>query len=74
MVNNSTNINKMNNYLSPQTIQCKTDHNIWHWKSKSWLDIVTKMGSQPFPSDIKLDHQQQYRYKQTIKNLWKKTK
>ena len=26
------------------------------------------------PSDIKLDHEQQYRYKQTITNLWKKTK
>ena len=33
---NSTNINKINNYLSPQIFEHKKRrHMIWHWKSKS---------------------------------------
>ena len=43
MINNSTNINKINNHispltshLSPQTIENKTDHNILRWNSRSW--------------------------------------
>jgi hypothetical protein len=32
-----TNINKINNNLSPQTIENKKDHTIWHWKCRSWL-------------------------------------
>jgi hypothetical protein len=30
MVNNSTNINKTNNYLSTKTIEHKKDHDIWN--------------------------------------------
>ena len=61
MVNNSTNINKMNNNLSPhnnlspQLIE-HIKHNTWHWKSRSWLGKGTKsvaglnklMGSQVY--------------------------
>jgi hypothetical protein len=25
------NLNSMNNFLSPQTIENKNDHDIWHW-------------------------------------------
>jgi hypothetical protein len=39
MVSTSTNIN-----LSPQTIEHKKDHNIWHWKSRSWLGTGKKCG------------------------------
>ena len=37
LVNNSTNINKRNNHLSPQVIEHEKYPNIWHWKSRSWL-------------------------------------
>jgi hypothetical protein len=30
MVNNSTNINKMNNHLSFQITECKKDNDIWN--------------------------------------------
>ena len=39
MVNNSTNINKTNNHLSPQIIEHRKDHDILHWKSRSWLGV-----------------------------------
>jgi len=42
MVNNSTNINKTSNYLSPELIEHKKDHVIWHWKSRSMLGTGTK--------------------------------
>jgi hypothetical protein len=35
MVNNSININKTNNHLSPQIIKHKKDHDTWLWKCKS---------------------------------------
>ena len=38
MVNNSTNINKMNNHHSPQATEYKNkDYNIWYLKCKSCL-------------------------------------
>jgi hypothetical protein len=37
MDNNSTYINKINNCLSPQTIEHKIFHDIWDWKSRSLL-------------------------------------
>jgi len=40
MVNNSIIIN---NHLLPQTIELKTDQDIWCWKSRSWLGMGTKM-------------------------------
>jgi len=43
MVNNSTNINKANNYLSYQTTVHKMDHDIGYYKSRSWLGTNTKM-------------------------------
>jgi hypothetical protein len=43
MVNNSTNINKMNNHLWPQVIEHKKHHNIWNWKSRSWFETGTNM-------------------------------
>jgi hypothetical protein len=42
MVNNSTNINKTNNHLSPQIIEIKKDHDKWHWKSRFWLETGTE--------------------------------
>jgi len=45
MINNSTNLNKTNNYLSPPIldIEDKTYH-IWRWKkSFSWLGTSTKI-------------------------------
>jgi hypothetical protein len=36
-VNNSININKMNNHLSPHLIKHKIDHDIQRWKSRSWF-------------------------------------
>jgi hypothetical protein len=44
MVNNSTSINKTYNYLSPQVIEQKIDHNIWQWKSRSWLRTEKRCG------------------------------
>ena len=35
MVNNSTNINKMNNHLSPHIIDHKKDHEWWHMANKN---------------------------------------
>ena len=43
MINNSTNINEMNNRFLPQIIKYKKDYNIWCWKSRSWLGTGTKM-------------------------------
>jgi hypothetical protein len=43
VVNNSNNINKMNSHLSPQIIGHTKDHNIYWWKSRSWLQTGTKM-------------------------------
>ena len=43
MVINSTNINKANNHLSPQSTEHKKNHDVCHWKSKSWLGTGTKM-------------------------------
>ena len=31
------------NHLSPQNIEYKKDHNIWHWKSRSWLGTDIQM-------------------------------
>jgi len=43
MVNNSTDINKTDNHLSPKIIKNKKDIYIWCWKSRSWLGICTNM-------------------------------
>jgi len=43
MVNNSTNINKINNYLSPQMIEHLKDHDIWWRKSRSWIGYDRRM-------------------------------
>jgi len=40
IVNNSTNMNKTNNYLSSKLNKHKKD--IWHWKSRSWNVPGTK--------------------------------
>ena len=43
MVNNSTNINKTNNHLSPQPTECKEKgHGIWLWKYRSLLGTGIK--------------------------------
>jgi len=42
MVNISTNINKMNNHITSLT-EHKKDHDIWRWKSRSWLETDTQM-------------------------------
>jgi len=49
MVNNFTNISKANNHLSPltshlspQIIEHKKDHDMWCWKSRSWVEKGTK--------------------------------
>ena len=34
---------QMRNHLSPQTIEHKKNHDIWHWKSRSWIGRGTKM-------------------------------
>ena len=44
LINNSTNINKTHNHLSPQIIEHKKDHDIWCWKSRPWLGSGTKSG------------------------------
>jgi hypothetical protein len=31
------NVNKTNNHLSPSLTEHKKDHDIWRWKSSSWL-------------------------------------
>jgi hypothetical protein len=36
MFNNSININKTNNDLSPKIIEHKREHTVWCWKSKFW--------------------------------------
>ena len=43
MGNNSTNINKANNHLSPQIIKHKKDHDIRCWKSSSWFVIFNNL-------------------------------
>jgi hypothetical protein len=40
---------QMRNHLSPQTIEHKKNHDIWHWKSRSWL-----MWSQYIPLTVDL--------------------
>jgi len=55
----STNTNKLNNYLSHQTIEHQDDPAMWHWKTGgSGLGQAQKcgrvkllMGSQPFSLD-----------------------
>ena len=59
MVNNSTNINQANNNLfSPQTIEHKKDHEIWHGKLRSWLRTGTKYGR--IKPVLKWDHINKY--------------
>ena len=41
MVNNSTNVNKTDKHLSPQFTEHKKDHDVWRWKSRSWITIST---------------------------------
>jgi len=41
MVNNSTNVNKTDKHLSPQFTEHKEDHDVWRWKSRSWITIST---------------------------------
>ena len=48
MVNNSTNINKTNNHLSPQIIEYKKDHDIWHpseiqTQNVTWLNWLNPL-------------------------------
>jgi len=43
-VNNSTNINKTNNYLSHLLIERqKGHHDVWCWISRSWLRTAAKI-------------------------------
>jgi hypothetical protein len=44
MVNNFTDINKVNNHLSLQTIEHKKDHEIYDRKSRSWIGTGTNIG------------------------------
>ena len=56
-------------------IEHEKDHNIWWWKSKSWLGIGTKMAGLNWLMEVQpscswwLDLQWQYKYKKTTKNL-----
>jgi len=43
LVNNSTNINKINNYLSPQLMMHKTDSDVWPYKIQGLVWTGTKM-------------------------------
>ena len=43
MIINSTNINKTNNHLSPEVIEQKKNSEIFHWQSRTWLWICTKV-------------------------------
>jgi len=45
IVNHSTNVNKTNNYLSPQLSEhtYKTDHDICLWETRSWCWTGTQM-------------------------------
>jgi len=60
MVNNSTNINTSNKCLLPTNHWTQKDHHdIWHWKSRSWLrtgwekvvGLNRLTGTQPLPPD-----------------------
>lgn len=42
MINNSTNINKMNNYFAPQISEHLKDNDICRRKSRSWLGNCDK--------------------------------
>jgi hypothetical protein len=42
MVNNSTDINKMNNHLSPQVIEHKNDHKIVAMDREKNVDKIVK--------------------------------
>jgi hypothetical protein len=46
MANNSTNINKTNNHLSPQINEHKKDDNTWSWKTRSWHGGHMKLENQ----------------------------
>jgi len=37
MVNNSTNTTKRTNSSHLKSLKHRKDHDIWHWKSRSWL-------------------------------------
>ena len=58
MVNNSTNINKMNNNPSPQTIEHKKDHRIYDignadsqaCNKHKHVGFIQVNGIQPYPS------------------------
>lgn len=75
VVNNSTNIHKSNNHLSPQTMKHTKDHDIWLWKSRSCLGTGTQVclvksfdGTPGFPFLIIWSIWQCiYMYKQAIK-------
>ena len=54
MVNYFTNITQTNNHLSPQMIESKKDHNIWHWKSRSWLGTGTNCGRVKPPKPLSI--------------------
>ena len=41
MVNNSTNVNKTNNYQEPRIIEHNIDHGIWNLNSRSWFGTGT---------------------------------
>ncbi len=43
LINNSTNMSKANNYLSPQIIGNKQNYDILRWKSRFWLGTCTHM-------------------------------
>jgi hypothetical protein len=51
MVINSTNINKTNNHLSSLPTKHRKDHDIWRWKSRSWLGTGSNM-YQVKPEDV----------------------
>jgi len=40
MVITSTNINKTNNHFSPYFTECKKDHDIWCWKTRSLTNVA----------------------------------
>ena len=75
MVNNSTNINKTNNQLSPELTEHKKDNDICignlgpglgQAQKCGWVKPVNRIPTLP---SWKLDLQQQYIYNLTVKNL-----
>jgi hypothetical protein len=71
MGNNSTYINKINNCLSPQTIEHKIFHDIWDWKSRSLLRTGTKCGRVKQVNGIPTLPLLIIGCKQTMKNLYR---